>query len=194
MSKKLAYSLGEYLAEHLISRHIPSLSCNGCTRKVIQVTSGEADEYKRLHDAWFSKLSSEKYSDTKGLKGAERYKKEQESYKKAEKEWNAQMKYSYILKEKYLPHTIKCRVPHIDFSDEKTNKEIMKGLIASLWDWDHCEWSLKEEDIIFENETDTYGPEDEYSMTHTWVTLKLCLEAPDSFTGDEWIEIKTPQK
>jgi len=195
MSKKLALSIGEYLAEYLMLKEIPSLSCNPWTLQVIQVTIGEADELKRLNDAWYSKVSSEKYSSsTKGLSAVELYNKEKEAYKKSETEWNALLKYRYILKEKYLPHTIKCRVPFIDFSNEKTNKIIKKGLITALWDCDFCEWSLKEEDIFFENEIHKYGDNDEYSMDFTWVTLKLSLEAPSSFTGDEWIEIKTPQK
>jgi len=178
LKDNIAYTLGVYLAGHLIQKHIPSLSCNQCTRNVIQVTSGEADETKRLSAAWLSKRQSEEARLTKGLKGAERYKKEKEAHKASEKEWNEDMKYRYYLKEKYLPHTIKCMVSYIDFSDEETNKEIKKGLIETLWDWDHCEWSLKEEDIIFENETYAYGPEDQYSISHAFVTLKLDLEAP----------------
>jgi hypothetical protein len=57
-----------------------------------------------------------------------------------------------------------------------------------------CEYSLKEEDIIFGNETETYGDENQHSSTFTFVTLKLDLEAPVTYTGDDWIEIKTPQK
>jgi len=195
MAKKtFAYSLGVYLAEYIMHTQMPSLSHNAWTRKVIQVTSGEADEEKRLSDVWFSKRMSEKQSIEKGLKGAERYNQEQEAHKLSEKEWNESMKYRYILKEKYLPHTIKCMVPYIDFSDEKVNKQIMKGFISCMWDSDHCEYSLKEEDITFENETNKYGPEEEYKMTFTWITMKLSLEAPSSYTGEDWIEIKTPQK
>lgn len=194
MSKNLGYTIGVYLAKHLMDRHIPSLSCNQCTNNVIQVTWGEAQETQRLSDAWFSKLSEEQLKSKKGLKGGDLYREEQRAQDASKKEWNEDMKYRYALKEKYLPHTLKCNVPHIDFSDEETNKEIKRGLINTLWDWDFCEWSLREEDIIFENEVTKYGPDDEYSMHFTYVTLKLDLEAPKSFTGDEWIEIKTPQK
>jgi hypothetical protein len=194
MSKNLGYTIGVYLAKHLMDRHIPSLSCNQCTNNVIQVTWGEAQEAERLSNVWHSKLSDEKYKIKKGLKGAEKYQEERKAQEACNKEWNEDLKYGYMLKEKYLPHTLKCNVPHIDFSDEETNKEIKRGLINTLWDWDFCEWSLKEEDIIFENEVDKYGPNGKYSMHFTWVTLKLDLEAPKSFTGDEWIEIKTPQK
>ena len=128
------------------------------------------------------------------MHGAELYQEEQKAYEASKDEWNENMKYRYILMEKYLPHTLRCNVPYIDFSDEETNKEIKKGLIDTLWDWDFCEWSLKEEDIIFENEVDKYGPDEEHSLDFALVTLKLDLEAPDSFTGKEWIEIKTPQK
>ena len=190
----IAYTLGIYLAKYLISREIPSLSCNQCTRKVVEVTPEEAKETERLSDAWYSKRTSEERRITKGLEGAERYKKEREAHKLSEKEWNEDMKYRYMLKEKYLPHTLKCNVPFIDFSDEETSKEIKKGLINTLWDWDFCEWSLKEEDIIFENEELKYGDNEEYNMRFTNVTLKLCLEIPSSYTGKDWIEIKTEQK
>jgi len=192
--KKLAYSLGVYLAEHIMLTQMPSLSCYSRTRNIIQVSWGEAKETKRLSDLWYSRLVEEEAKLTKGLKGKERYKKEAEAKFLVKDEWNADMKYRYILKEKYLPHTLKCHVPYVDFSDEETNKIIKKGFIDSMWDSDHCEYSLKEEDIIFENETDKYGPNEEYEMGFTYVTMKLNLEAPSSYTGDDWIEIKTPQK
>jgi hypothetical protein len=195
MAKKShAYSLGVYLAEYIMLDKMPSLSCYQWTNIGVQVTSGEADETKRLSDVWFSRLNEEQHKLTKGLKGAERYKKEKEAQNLVKDEWNADMKYRYMLKEKYLPHTLKCVVYYVDFSDEETNKEIKRGFIASMWDSDHCEYSLKEEDITFENEIDTYGDENQYKMSFTHVTMKLDLEAPSSYTGDDWIEIKTPQK
>jgi hypothetical protein len=187
------YTLGVYLAKHMMDRHIPSLSCNQCTNNVVQVTWGEAQELERLEDAWLSKLNDERRNlrDVDGMKSWEKDNKAQEVSKN---EWNELMKHRYILKEKYLPHVIKCNVPDVDFSNEKNNEKIKKGMIETLWDWDFCEWSLKEEDIIFENENDTFGANDKYSMQFSYITLKLDLEAPSSFTGDEWIEIKTPQK
>lgn len=200
MAKKVkshSYSLGVYLAEYIMLAHMPSLSCNQWTRKAIQVTWGEAQELKRLEDEWYSKRSSEEMKirkANKGLPPAEMYKKTREAHQLSIDEWNASMKYRYMLKEKYLPHTLKCTVMFIDFSDEEVNKEIKRGMISALWDSDHCEYSLKEEDIIFENEHDTYGDDDEYSVTFTHVTMKLDLEPPSSYTGKDWIEIKTPQK
>lgn len=196
MAKKShLYSLGVFLAEYIMHTKMPSLSNNAWTRNVIQVTWGEAQEEKRLSEAWSSKVNEEKYSNLKpGMKPAERYKVDQDAYKACEDEWNANMKYRYELKEKYLPHTFKSNVPYVDFSDEEANKEIMQGFIDALWDSDMCDYSLKEEDITFENIKETYGDEEQYSSTYTFVTLKLGLEAPASYTGDDWIEIKTPQK
>lgn len=193
MSKKLAESLGEYLGEYLIPR-LPSLSCDEYTRNIIQVTIGEADELKRLHQVWMNKREVEEYRLTKGLKGAERYIKELEANKLSEDEWNNLLKYRYVLKEKYLPHTLKISIPYIDFSSEKTNKYIKDALINTLWNWDFCDWSLKEKDIIFENEVVEFGRSKKYNYSLAYVTLKLGLEPPASFTGSEWIEIKTPQK
>lgn len=190
-TKSIPYSLGEYLAKYIIDHHMPSLSCNIWTKKVIQVTWGEAKEYRRLSDAWFRKLHS--YKKDIIARGKQAFKEEQKAYKYAKDEWNEYIKYSYTLKEKYLPHTLKCIVPFIDLSDEETNKEIKKGLIACLWDCDHCEYSLKEEDVLFEQEIFKYGSNNKYSITNTYVILKLCLEPPSSYTGDDWIDVKTPQ-
>jgi hypothetical protein len=187
MNKILAHTIGVYLAKELMNRHIPCLSSSQCTNKIIQVTSGEADEVQRLEEVWFNKISSEKSRLTKGLKGKELWAKEKEATENSKNEWNESLKFQYALKEKYLPHILKCTVPYIDFSNEKINKKIKLGLIKTLWDWDFCEWSLKEDDIVFENETF-------YGETITFVTLKLDLERPISFTGEEWIEIKTVQK
>lgn len=194
MNKTFVYSLGFYLAEHILHTQMPSLSNNAWTRNVIQITWGEAKEEKRLSDLWFSRLCEEKNKLTKGLSGVERYKKETEAQALVKDEWNDNMKYRYMLKEKYLPHTIKFTVPYIDFSDEEFKKEIMKGFISSMWDSDHCEYSLEEDDIKFENEEELYGDDGQHKMTFTHVTMKLNLEAPSSYTGNDWIEIKTPQK
>lgn len=195
--KSHAYSLGVYLAEYIMHVYMPSLSCKQWTRNAIQVTWGEAKELKRLEDAWYNKRISEErriLKENPGLKGAERYKKEQEAHKFSEDEWNALIKYGYVLKEKYLPHTLKCMVNFIDFSDQEANKEIKKGFISSMWDSDHCEYSLKKEDIIFENEIYKFGKDNRSTMCNTWVTMKLDLEPPSSYTGEGWIEIKTDQK
>jgi hypothetical protein len=178
MSKKLAESLGEYLGEYII-KNLPSLSHDACTRNVIQVSIGEADEYRRLHDVLMSKIMD-------GVNG--------DNHSYSEKEWNDYLRYRYVLKEKYLPHNLRINIPYIDFSNEKVNKQIKDSLICTLWNWDFCDWSLKEEDVVFENETITYGKKKQYSQKFAYVRLKLGLEAPSSFTGDEWIEIKTPQK
>jgi hypothetical protein len=197
VNKNTAYSLGVFLGEYIVKTQMPSLYHNAWTPVVISTTWGEYKELKRLEEAWYTKRSSEKIrvlKENPGIKGAERYEKEQEAHKLSDNEWNELMKYRYTLKEKYLPHTLKCYVPFIDFSDEETNKLIKKGLINYLWNTDRCEYSVDDKDIIFETEVDRYGPEKEYSMTHTFVTLKLSLEAPSSYTGKDWIEIKTPQK
>ena len=148
-------SLGEYIANYLIARHIPSLSCNACTVNTIPVSLEESAEYKRLDDAWFYKSIRKLESST---------------------EWNDLTAYRYRLKKKYLPHELlNCRIPLIDLSNPKTKARIKKALIAALWDWDFCEWSLESKDV------ELYS--DEYS---SYVKLKLCLDAPFSYTGADW--------
>lgn len=183
-TKSLAYNVGVYLAEYIMRADMPCLYHDAWTKNVISTTWGEHKQLQRLEEAWFTKYNSQ---ETKNAKDTEKH-------KVSEMEWNEFLKYRYVLKEKYLPHTLTSLVPFIDFSNEETNKEIKEGFISAMWDSDHCEYSLKEEDIVFENEVSRYGEDEEYSMTNTWVTLKLDLAPPTSYTGDSWIEIKTLQK
>ena len=157
MKKKITLeeSLGEYIANYLIARHIPSLSCNACTVNTIPVSLEESAEYKRLDEEWF-KAAVIKNSPSSN-------------------EWNTITAYRCKLKKKYLPHTLNCRIPSIDMSNAKTLARIKKSLIAALWDWDFCEWSLESKDV------ELYS--DEYS---SYVKLKLCLDAPFSYTGPDW--------
>jgi hypothetical protein len=162
--KSLPYTIGCYLAEYLIAHCIPSLSHLQSTNKVIQVTKDEANKAEELHAAWFAVTF-----------------KDFDNHEAAKDEWNADMEYRYMLKAKYLPHTLKCFVPFIDFSNNETNKQIKEGLIDTLWDWDYCEYSLDKNDIFFENGFihDLFG-------TFTYVTLKLALNPPASYTGKNW--------
>lgn len=178
INEKTAFSLGVFIGEFLIFTKIPCLSCNPTTNNVIQVTYGEAKECERLCKVWSTKVDEEnKRLRVFEFSPAERFKKEQEVYNLCQKEWNEDMKFRYSLKKKYLPHILKSHIPYVDFSDEETNKIIKKGLISSLWDWDFCDYSLKEENIVFEN--------DKYSQSY--VTLELDLEKPSSYTGEDWI-------
>jgi len=185
-TKSLAHSIGAYMSNEIVRKHMPSLDFCGMTGKKVTTTWGECKEHERLNDAWFSKLNEEKYKSTKGLKGVERYKKEKEAQDKSKDEWNALMKYSYMLKERYLPHNIKCYIPWVDVSNKEIKKEILESLRSHLWGSDVCEYSLEEGDIDIFNEEGKFGM--------TYVTMKLCLKAPSSYTGKGWIEIKTKQK
>lgn len=155
MHKKLGETIGLYLGEYLISHRIPSLSYQHTTSKVIQITIGEADKRKELEEAWFRSTSNNSNQEF----------------------FNDLLKYEYYLKEKYLPHTIKMRLPEsLDLSDKDVASGIKDGLINCLYNWDHCDWSLEREDVWLEE---------------MYVTLKLRLGPPATFTGDKWIEIKT---
>ena len=182
MEKTILHSLGYYLANYILDNRMSCLSIYEWSNRVIKVTSVESKEFERLEDVWYSKRNEISNLSDK------------DAHKHSEKEWNDSMKYRYILIEKYLPHTIKFMVNFIDFSNEKLNNEIMKGFISSMWDSDHCQYSLKKEDIKFENEIDTFGSKKGNKIVNTYVTMKLDLNAPKSYTGDDWIEIKTPQK
>lgn len=95
-------------------------------------------------------------------------------------EFNELIKYEYYLKEKYLPHVVKLKLLEpLDLSNKHVVEGIKDGLINCLYHWDHCDWSLEREDVWLEE---------------MYVTLKLKLSPPATFTGKEWIEIKTKQK
>jgi len=183
--KKLAYSIGTYLGEYIIHKHMPSISCNQWTNNVIQVTWGEAQEYRRLEEVHYLKVKKETERLTKGIVDkSERYKKEIEARELCKKEWNESIKYGYMLNEKYLPHILKMPVPFIDLSDDEFSSDVKKSLIDFLWETDFCDYSIDDKDVLFED----------YEGIYTLITLKLQLNPPSSYSGEDWIEIKTIQK
>jgi len=132
--------MGELMVDQL-----PRLSIDGGK---IQVTWGEAQEYKRLHDAWFE-LVGFKSEENKPLR---------EVWVPL---WNAQLTERYRLKEKYLPHIKKFYLPMVELDD------IKYGMQVSLWNSDICEYDIELDAIDIVNE-------DHFTV----VSLKLGLNIP----------------
>ena len=144
-------SLGFYIGEDIVNRFLPTLSVDGNTRKIHQVTYGESVEYKRLNELWFKEYQEFKYGHRE---------------KDATKEWNDYLTYRYKLKVKYLPHVLKCHIGRLNFTEEEL-PHIKTGLIHSLWDSDICEYSLKEENVKIYDE-----------RYFTIIELKLGVDPP----------------
>jgi hypothetical protein len=126
----LGYFLGEYMGEYIVSKHLPTLSCDGIkTRRVIQVTIGEADRLKNLEDIWHSYYSKNKDS------------------KEAKESWNYFRDFSEELSQKYLPHTLRCILPKISFKDSDV-ESIKNGIKDSLWQSDCCSYEIRDIDEI----------------------------------------------
>lgn len=123
MINSLASSVGRYLALYVMDR-LPCLSCSPCTNNVIQVTWGDAVELNRLKDIFLDHNSPTRDEDFKVF-----------------------VAFLRSLRGKYLPHEFSMSVPHFDVSDPIVVKKIKEVFIEEMWDWDHCEWSLKDCDI-----------------------------------------------
>lgn len=133
----LEAQLGYFVGEYIYHRCLPTLSTDSLqTRKVIPVSAEDAAENKRLEEEWFNTcygvkndLPSPEKSDT----------------------WKAYSAHNKMLKEKYMPHTLKCYVPQLTINNMNLD-EFKVGLIASLWDSDLCAYSLKPENIKIYND------------------------------------------
>lgn len=133
-SLTLAYQLGFYVGEQIVSRYLPTLSVDSIhTRKNISVTCAEGDECRRLNDVWFGKRMA--------FRGDEN-----EASKATEEEWKALRAYHEMLEEKYLPKTVECRFSLLNITEENM-AEFKEGVGASLWDCDCSHYSTKPEDI-----------------------------------------------
>lgn len=133
----LAYTLGLYLGEYIISEYLPTLSTDDIqTRNVIEVSHYEKVKHRELRDKWFSKTN---YM-------AEKYNKETEK-----RAWIKLRTFDIKMEDKYLPKELNLILRNFRFSDysEEEKKDIVDGIIASLWDCDCCTYSLDKNDLIF---------------------------------------------
>ena len=122
----LGYFLGEYMGEYIIDKCLPTLSCEEIlTRRVIQVTIGEADKLKNLGDIWHSFYSINQDS------------------KESKESWSNYRSFAEELTQKYLPQTLKCFLPLISFKDSDV-ESIKSGIRDSLWQSDCCSYEIRD--------------------------------------------------
>ena len=126
----LAYFLGEYMGEYIITKYLPTLSCDEIlTRRVIQVTIGEADKLKNLKDIWYSLYFISQDS------------------KESKESWSVYRSFAEELTQKYLPQTLNCFLPLISFK-ELDVESIKTGIKDSLWQSDCCYYEIRDIDQI----------------------------------------------
>jgi len=143
--KDLNLQLGYFVGDRIVDRYLPTISSDMMhTRTVIQTTIGEADESKRLSDIWFKSSRAGNKGDTK--------------------EWIEMREYDMTLQAKYLPKTIECYIQRVT---PTYMKAFLKGISASLWGCDMCNYNLEPKDIIVDQE-------DKY---FTKITLTLAKES-----------------
>lgn len=142
----IEYQLGYYVGEYIYHTQLPTLSTDLLkSRKVIQVTIAEADEYHTLNSKWH-----------KSFNGDNRV---------VNPDWEAAKEYRHGLAKKYLPHILECFVPRLEFKEDFNMIEFKKGLRFSLWDSDLCWYKIEtDEDIEVIQEYSTYN---------TLINLKL---------------------
>jgi hypothetical protein len=127
------YQLGYFVGEDIVNRFLPTLSVEGGTRKEILVSSDEQREYNRLDKKWYERCKSGVIN--------------------ARDEWKELQEYREFLKVKYLPNPLICHEKLLNIRDMDKFKT---GLITSLWDCDHCNYSLESEDIEIYDEEDYF--------------------------------------
>lgn len=159
-SLSLAYQLGYYVGEEIVSRHLPTLSVDGIqTNKNISVTCAEGDECRRLNNLWFSKVEEfrVKYlSERNGkISNVERLEIDNKVRESTKEYWEDLRAYHKMLEDKYLPKTVECHFQLLNIPEEHMS-EFKKGLEASLWDCDCSHYSTNPEDIEVKADDDGY--------------------------------------
>jgi hypothetical protein len=132
----LEYQLGYYVGEFIFLRCLPTLSIDMLqSRKVIQVSIAEADEYHALEDKWHKT-----YDGSTG------------KTKTPNPNWDVMRAYGHMLMKKYLPQELKCFVPKIYYTADFRMADFKKGIRDSLWDCDVCYYNIeKDEDIVIDD-------------------------------------------
>jgi hypothetical protein len=125
----LNYQLGVYVGEYIVALHLPTLSTDMLlTRTIIEVSPEETAEWEILEKPQQIYISS---------KDPDREAKEEARTKR----FYENRKWYHKLEEKYLPETIKVRVPRV----VPTNmKQFTKGIEDVLWDCDRSHYKIKE--------------------------------------------------
>jgi len=127
------YQFGFFVGEDIVNRFLPTLSVEGGTKKQILVSSDDQREYNRLDKKWYDRCKP--------------------GSSNTDKEWTDLQEFRQVLKEKYLPNPLECHEKLINIHNMD---EFKQGLITSLWDCDHCNYSLEPEDIEIYDEDDYF--------------------------------------
>lgn len=131
----LNYQLGFYVGEYIILTELPTLSTDMLlSRNVIQVSEEETNLWNTKRKVWEDMLFLKDSDD-------EREKVFYENLK-----W-----YKRNLEEKYLPKTLKVKVPKVYPTDLN---EFAEGIEAALWDCDLSHYRIAEE---FFEQTEEYA-------------------------------------
>jgi hypothetical protein len=131
VSKTIDYQLGWYVGEYIFMRMLPTLSTDLLkSRKVIQVTIAEADEYHRLEELWRQSYKDNHITD------------------EPNEHWINATKFRHELAKKYLPNPLECFIPIIECLDTTDIQAFKAGIRDVLWDTDLCWYNIeKDEDI-----------------------------------------------
>jgi hypothetical protein len=127
------WQLGFYVGENIIHNDLPTISVESGTRRVIEVSLEDKNEYKNTEENWYKKY----------FKGKD----------EAEEEWKIYQQCRKKLIKKYLPDVLKC---YMRFLNITNMSEFKNGLINSLWNSDVCSYSLNPEDINIYDDNECY--------------------------------------
>jgi hypothetical protein len=128
----LEYQLGHYIGDYIVERYLPTLSVDGSTNEIIEVTKEEAEEYEKLEEIWWNALHPNSNWNQKS---------------DAKKEWNHRTAFKNMLKQKYMPKTLECHIPRITSVSEEKMEELKKGISSALLNSDVSYYSCDISDI-----------------------------------------------
>lgn len=133
MKKSIAFHLGWYVGEYIVTNYLPTLSVDYIkTKKNISVTCAEGDEYRRLEKIW----SEHPIKDEEGRM----------------KLFENLREYHTKLTNKYIPSELKCYLYSFDWGLNETEiLDFKEGVSSSLWDCDCCYYDTKVENIVFKD-------------------------------------------
>jgi hypothetical protein len=137
----LEFQLGYYVGSKIFTRYLPTLSTDSLqSRNVIQVSSEDLTENKRLNDEWFDTTRYGKNRDENSPNGNK-------------EKWNLYYEHNKMLEKKYLPDPLVC---HLRLLNVEKWDRFKEGLIDYLWDCDMCSYSLEADDIEISDDEDSY--------------------------------------
>ena len=137
----LEYQLGHYIGDYIVEKFLPTLSVEGSTHTIIEVSKEETSEYERLNELWWNAKTQTNQTWN--------------NEDSASKEWNHYRAYIDMLRGKYLPKTLECHIPRLSSVSEEKMDELKRGIMNAIWNSDVSNYScsnLSDIELVLEDD------------------------------------------